>query len=351
MSIFENTLQDVRFGMRALRKNPGVTAIAALSLALGIGANTAIFSLIDAVLVKLLPVRDPQSLVLLTDPMAQGWALAQYLNQVVNDSGSFAVGINLNFSDAGITFAQYVANTVAHEVSHTFGLNEGYYDASRHAGTNNGSVGGTAKVNNSGNAFPYDIMSNGQAADPYLQFKFPTTDILKAATGLESNFSTPLDDALKMWRDNFNLDGVANIDGIRITGPDDILPEIQVLNGGLPYLGDGSETLDFGTVGKDGVGGAFNDTTLTLFNYGAATLTLTDAKLAGAASDFSIITAGIAGQTIAPQSSFSLDVRFDPLAIGNLGNTLIIDSDAASAPVFELKLDGQSISATHATAD
>ncbi|MBZ5620516.1 MAG: ABC transporter permease [Acidobacteriia bacterium] len=72
MSIFENTLQDLRFGARTLAKNPGVTAIAALSLALGIGANTAIFSLIDTVLVKMLPVREPQELVLLTDPTAQG---------------------------------------------------------------------------------------------------------------------------------------------------------------------------------------------------------------------------------------------------------------------------------------
>jgi predicted permease len=72
MAFLENTLQDLRFGARALIKNPGVTAVAALSLALGIGANTAIFSLVDTVLVKMLPVREPQQLVLLTDPTAQG---------------------------------------------------------------------------------------------------------------------------------------------------------------------------------------------------------------------------------------------------------------------------------------
>jgi predicted permease len=72
MSLFENVLQDLRFGARALVTNPGVTAVAALSLALGIGANTAIFSLIDTVLVKTLPVRAPQELVLLTDPTAIG---------------------------------------------------------------------------------------------------------------------------------------------------------------------------------------------------------------------------------------------------------------------------------------
>ncbi len=68
----ENFWNDIRFGLRVLLQKPAFTAIAVLTLALGIGANTAIFTLFDSVLLQKLPVRDPGQLVLFTNETGEG---------------------------------------------------------------------------------------------------------------------------------------------------------------------------------------------------------------------------------------------------------------------------------------
>src|SRR6478609_5498193 len=60
--MLEWIVQDARYGLRQLKQSPGFTLAAVASLALGIGANTAIFQLVDAIRLKMLPVKDPQEL-------------------------------------------------------------------------------------------------------------------------------------------------------------------------------------------------------------------------------------------------------------------------------------------------
>jgi len=101
--------QDVRFGFRMLFKHSGFTAIAVVTLALGIGATTAIFSVVDAVLIKRLPCKDPDRIVAVWEKTPEGHrnsvSSAEFIgwrnqNQVF-DSLVAVDGAMFNLSDKG----------------------------------------------------------------------------------------------------------------------------------------------------------------------------------------------------------------------------------------------------------
>ncbi len=95
---------DLRFALRTLARSPLFTAVAVLSLALGIGANTSIFSLLDQVLYRSLPVRDPQSLVILhVDEHSPGMSSSD------NNESVFSYPMYRDFRDAHSTFSGVVA--------------------------------------------------------------------------------------------------------------------------------------------------------------------------------------------------------------------------------------------------
>src|SRR4029078_4693675 len=78
-------LQDLRYGFRMLLKQKGLTAVALLSLALGIGANTELFSIVDAMLLKMLPVKEPERLVLFRSVAPPEFSVGSYNGSSNND--------------------------------------------------------------------------------------------------------------------------------------------------------------------------------------------------------------------------------------------------------------------------
>src|SRR3954452_21479701 len=109
-----NRAADLRYAVRMIRKTPGASAIAVLSLALGIGANTAIFSLVDTMLLKLLPVRSPQELYMLasqgSSQLNYSWNFPDYV--AMHDRNTVFTGLAITsggLTPLGMQTAQHPA--------------------------------------------------------------------------------------------------------------------------------------------------------------------------------------------------------------------------------------------------
>src|SRR5262249_7722111 len=101
MNMIGDLWQDLRYGLRILRKHPGLTAVAALSLALGIGGNAAMFSLINGALIRPLPYAEPDRLVRVTEAYPKGGISAMREQSRTMEVAAYLSDLEVNLTGEG----------------------------------------------------------------------------------------------------------------------------------------------------------------------------------------------------------------------------------------------------------
>jgi predicted permease len=123
--ILETTFQDIRFGFRMLRKNLGFTAIAVLTLGLGIGANTAIFSMVNSFLLRPLPIKNPEQLTVLgmqlkKSPLQTAFSNPEFDDLRAQTSSVFSDVLAYQLGEGGLTVGGKTEPMIVNYVSGNF---------------------------------------------------------------------------------------------------------------------------------------------------------------------------------------------------------------------------------------
>ena len=122
VSWIEDLITDLRYALRTFRKHPSLALVITISLALGIGANTAIFSLINAVSLKMLPVREPERLMLM-NWSAKDWPRT-FVDDLEGNGGRDSAGIMSSTSFSASDYAEFKKQNDAFETTFAYAAND-----------------------------------------------------------------------------------------------------------------------------------------------------------------------------------------------------------------------------------